>query len=211
MLEALVSMSHQEGPDNMPDDEKAFRKSFFVVTKMVKVLYEERNTRLQGESSKPPKGEGSSGGKGGNEEKPSKGNGDKPPLTSSFSSPPSSPPSSSSSTTTLSQTPPHTPKGHGKTPLLKLDIKFKFPMYNREVNAERLDKWVHQLDVYSRIQNIKDDETKVQLASLRLESAALIWWEAKTQEEKKKYGKVSASWIYFIVSLRRQFYPLYYM
>ena len=32
------------------------------MTKMVKVLYEERNTRLQGESSKPPKGEGFLGG-----------------------------------------------------------------------------------------------------------------------------------------------------
>lgn len=42
---------------------------------MVKVLYEDKNSRLQGESSKPPKGEGSLGGdngKGGN------GNGDKP-------------------------------------------------------------------------------------------------------------------------------------
>ena len=32
------------------------------MTEMVKVLYEERNNRLQGESSKPPKGEGYSGG-----------------------------------------------------------------------------------------------------------------------------------------------------
>jgi len=73
-------MSHEGEPTNMTEDEKTFKKAFFDMTKMVKVLYEERNSRLQGESSKPPKGEGSSG--GGN------GNGDKPPP---------SPPSSSSS------------------------------------------------------------------------------------------------------------------
>ena len=53
----------------MTEDEKTFINAFFDMKKMVKVLYEERNSRLQGESYKPPKGEGSSGGgngKGGN-------------------------------------------------------------------------------------------------------------------------------------------------
>lgn len=71
-VEASTSMSHEEELVNMSKDEKVFRKAFFDMTKMVKVLYEERYTRVQGESSKPPKGEGSLGG-GGN------GNGGKPP------------------------------------------------------------------------------------------------------------------------------------
>jgi hypothetical protein len=65
--------------------------------------------------------------------------------------------------------------------------------------------------VYCRIQRIKYDETKIQLASLRLESEALIGWEAKTQEDMKKHGKVLSSWNDFIVALKRQFYPLAYM
>jgi hypothetical protein len=44
---------------------------------------------------------------------------------------------------TISQPPPNSPKEHGKippqTPFLKLDIKFEFPMYNGEVNDEKLD------------------------------------------------------------------------
>ena len=91
---------------------------------MVKVLYEDKNSRLQGESSKPSKGEGSSGGKGGDDEKPSKGNGDKPSSSPPLSSPLSSPSYSSYSTTTVIQTPPHTPRVDGKATLLKLDIKF---------------------------------------------------------------------------------------
>ena len=66
-------------------------------------------------------------------------------------------------------------------------------MYNGEVNVEKLDNWIRQIEVYCRIQRIKDDETKIQLASLRLESATLIWWEAKTQEDMKKHGKVLSS------------------
>ena len=116
-------MSHEGGIENVSEDEKDFRKVFFDMTEMVKVLYEERNTRLQGESSRPPRG-------GGNE------NGDKPPS----SSPPYSPSSSSSSTTTtLTHTHQPTSKGIGKQSLLKLDIKVDLPMYNGEVNAEKIE------------------------------------------------------------------------
>ena len=55
-VETLEIMSHEGEPTNMTNDEKKFIEDFFDMTEMVKVLYEERNTRLQGESSKPPKG-----------------------------------------------------------------------------------------------------------------------------------------------------------
>ena len=41
----------------MSEDVKPFRKAIFDMEKMVKVLYEERNTKLQGENSRPPRGE----------------------------------------------------------------------------------------------------------------------------------------------------------
>ena len=84
-------------------------------------------------------------------------------------------------------------------------------MYNGEVNAEKLDNWVHQLEVYCKTQRIKDDETKIKLGSLRLESASLAWWEAKTQKDIKKRGKVVTYWNDFVDALRIQFCPLAYM
>jgi hypothetical protein len=109
---------------------------------------------------------------------------------------------------------PNSPKGHGKTPSqipsLKIDIKFELPIYNGEVNAEKLDNWIHQIEVYCRIQKIQDDETKIQLASLRLDSATLIWWESKTQEDMKKHGKILIFCNNFIVAIKKQFYPLAY-
>jgi len=89
---ALVSMSHEGGLDNILKDETSFKKEFLDMTHMVKVHYEERNSRLKGESSKPSKGKNSSGGKGGDDDKLSKGNCDEPPS--------SSPPSSSKTTLT---------------------------------------------------------------------------------------------------------------
>jgi hypothetical protein len=191
------SMAHEESHETLSSKDETFKKYFYDMTDMVKVLFEERNARLQGERSNPPKGNGDSGDKN---PKVNGRNGD---------SPPPSPPSSTSFT--ISEPPPNSPKDHGKTPLLKLDIKFEFPMYNREVNDEKLDNWIRQIEVYYMIQSIKYDETKIQLASLRLDSATLIWWEAKTQEDMKNHGKVLSSWNVFIVAIKRHFYPLAYM
>lgn len=84
-------------------------------------------------------------------------------------------------------------------------------MYNEEVDAENLDNWVCQIEVYCKIQNIDDDVTNIQLASLCMEGETLIWWEAKTQEELKKNGKIIYFWNDFMAALRRIFYPLAYM
>jgi hypothetical protein len=62
-------------------------------------------------------------------------------------------------------------------------------MYNGEVNAEKLDNWIRHIEVHCRIQRIKYDEIKIHLTSLRLASEALIWCEAKIQEDMKKHGK----------------------
>ena len=84
---------------------------------MVKVLYEERNLRIHGESSSPPIGECSPRGGG-------HGHGNKAPSTPPSSSQPYSPSSSSSSTTTTLQ-PIHThaSKETSKSPLLKIDVR----------------------------------------------------------------------------------------
>jgi hypothetical protein len=177
------SMAHEESHEHIPTEDEDLRTDFMEMREMMKFLMEERNIRLQGEGSNPSKHKGDSG------DKTPNGNG------GNGASPPPSPPSYSSSYTSSIPLP-NSPKGHGKAPsqipLLNLDIKFELPMYNG----------------YKKIQ---DDEIKIQLASLRLNSATLIWWEAKTQEDMKKHGKILTSWNDFIVAIKRQFYPLTYM
>jgi hypothetical protein len=198
------SMAHEESHEHVAAEDEDLRKAVMEMREMMKILIE-RNTRLQGEGSNPSKHKGDSG------DKTPNGNG------GNGASPPPSPPSSSSSyssSSTNSRPLPNSPKGHGKTPSqipsLKLDIKFELPIYNGEVNAEKLDNWIRQIEVYYRIQKIQDDETKIHISSLRLDSATLIWWESKTQEDMRKHGKILTSWNDFIVAIKRHFYPLSY-
>lgn len=57
-------------------------------------------------------------------------------------------------------------KDASKKPFFKLDVKFDLPMFNGEINVEKLDNWIRQIEVYRKIQQIMEDEAKVQLASL---------------------------------------------
>ena len=100
--------------------------------------------------------------------------------------PPSSPSSSSSSSS--HKTSPD--KKNKKTSLIKLDVKFDLPIYDGELNAEKIDNWTRQIDVYCRVQKRDSERRKIQLASLRLGGTALLWWEGKTQVDLKRHCKI---------------------
>jgi len=76
-------------------------------------------------------------------------------------------------------TPPSSPVHNKKSSLIKLDVKFDLPIYDGELNAEKLDNWIRQIDVYCRVQNIDSDKSKIQLASLHLGGTTLVWWKAE--------------------------------
>jgi hypothetical protein len=146
-------MTSEEG---LSQHEREFQRTFFV-----KILYDdylEWKRHVQGESSKQDKSE----------------EGEYPPL------PPSSPSSSSSSSTssnsTFARKHSHSHKHKHVMSLLKLDVKFELPVYNGEVNAEKLHNWVRQMEVYCSVQKINDEATKIKLTSLRLAGTSLIWW-----------------------------------
>jgi len=51
-------------------------------------------------------------------------------------------------------------------------------IYDGEMNPEKLQNWIKQLEVYCRIQKVVDDYTKTKLDTLRIGGTNLIWWES---------------------------------
>jgi hypothetical protein len=84
-------------------------------------------------------------------------------------------------------------------------------MFNGEANADKLNNWIRQIKVYCHVQQIEEEEAKIQLASLRLEGTTLVWWERKLQKGSKHNGKLLSSWSEFTSALKKQFYPLGYV
>ena len=132
--------THEEADPK--EEERVFRKAFIDMTEMVRVLYQERNERLEGEGSKLHKeGQGSSGGHN-DEDKSKKGNGGNGDS-GKFPSSPSYSSSSYSTSSSIHQ--PYESKNMGKSPFLKLDVKFELPIFYGEVNAEKIDNWMRKL------------------------------------------------------------------
>ena len=131
------------------------------MSEMVKVLYEdylERKRLVLGNSSK---------GKSEEEE-------DHPQIPPSPPSKPPSSPSASSSSSSKSSGKKNVHKNKHEMPLLKLDVKFELPIYDGEVNVEKLDNWIRQMEGYCSVQQIKDEATQIKLESLRLAGTTLI-------------------------------------
>ena len=95
--------------------------------------------------------------------------------------------------------------------MIKLDVKFDLPIYDGELNVEKLDNWIRQIDVYCRVQSIDSDKSKIQLASLCLGGTALVWWEGRTQADMKRHDKTIFVSSEFVSVIKKQFYPLAYM
>jgi hypothetical protein len=164
------------------------------MSEMVKVLYDhflERNKPILGEPFIKGKSEW-------------KGESSKPPP--SPPSPPSFPSSSISTSNDSSHSTTHTiqkktHKNKSDMTLLKLDVKFEFPLYDGELNAEKLDNWIRQIEVYCRINKIIDKETMIHIGSLKMGGTALVWWERRTKHDLKKFGKTLSSWLDFMSAL----------
>jgi hypothetical protein len=82
-------------------------------------------------------------------------------------------------------------------------VKFELPMYDGEVNVERLDKWIRQMEFYYIVQQIKDEATQIKLATLHLAGRTLIWWKSKLQNGTQQVGNVFPSWKYFVFAFRK--------
>ena len=137
------------------EEERNFRKSFYSMAENISQLV----IRLEKAEERNPEGQGSTHGNDGEGPPPSPSGGE-----------------GSSSPHHHNQ---RIPKDASKKPFFKLDVKFDLPMFNGESNPEKLNNWVRKIEVYCRIQQILEDELKIQLASLWLGNTTLVWWESK--------------------------------
>uniref|UniRef100_A0A6V7QVL6 Retrotransposon gag domain-containing protein n=1 Tax=Ananas comosus var. bracteatus TaxID=296719 RepID=A0A6V7QVL6_ANACO len=65
-------------------------------------------------------------------------------------------------------------------PLRKTGAKIEIPNYDGAVDAEKLDAWLDQLEMYFDLYNYSNAE-KVTFAKLKLVGYALTWWKATFQ------------------------------
>ena len=114
--------------------ETEFLEAFISMKAMMEILLDERAKRKKKEeesSSKDAEVKKEEKGKGVG------GDGDPLDTTQNFSS------------SHASQS--HNANANSNMPYFKLDVKFELPIYNGDLDAEKLDNWIKQLEVYCRV------------------------------------------------------------
>ena len=112
--------------------ETEFLEAFMSMEAMMEILLDERAERKkkeEGSSSRDAEVKPKEKGKGVG------GDGDPPYANQTFSSSHTS----------------HSNNASHNMPYFKLDVKFELPIYNGDVDAEKLDNWIKQLEVYCRV------------------------------------------------------------
>jgi hypothetical protein len=116
-----------EKEDNRDEQEKKFHMVFYCMLEMVKQMYGDYEKRMKKKGKKKES-------HGDDDASVNQGAGGDPhealssPLTSSCSSSENSHHSSH--------------KSYFKKPLLKIDVQFSLPMFNGDVNPEKIDNWI---------------------------------------------------------------------
>jgi hypothetical protein len=101
--------------------------------------------------------------------------------------------------------------GHfeGTSPF-KVQVNFDIPVFEGQIDAEALEKWLTLLEGYFSVHNFSDKE-KITFALLKALPHVKHWWETyweqSSTEESGIYG-ADPTWDFFVDAVKEQYYPV---
>jgi hypothetical protein len=97
----------------------------------------------------------------------------------------------------------------GSTPF-KVQVNFDIPIFDGQIHADALDKWLNLLEGYFSVHNFSDKE-KITFALLKALPHVKHWWETYWEKISTKesgiYG-AEPTWDFFVDAVKEQYYPI---
>ena len=98
----------------------------------------------------------------------------------------------------------------GGTSPFKVQVNFDIPVFEGQIDADALDKWLNLLEGYFSVHNFSDKE-KITFALLKALPHVKHWWETyweqSSTEESGIYG-AEPTWDFFVDAVKEQYYPV---
>jgi hypothetical protein len=98
----------------------------------------------------------------------------------------------------------------GGTSPFKIQVNFDIPIFEGQIDADALDKWLNMLEGYFSVHNFSDKK-KITFALLKALPHVKHWWETyweqSSKEESGIYG-VEPTWDFFVDAVKEQYYPV---
>jgi hypothetical protein len=98
----------------------------------------------------------------------------------------------------------------GGTSPFKVQVNFDIPVFEGQIDADALDKWLNLLEGYFSVHNFSDKE-KITFALLKALPHVKHWWETyweqSSTEDSGIYG-AEPTWDFFVDAVKEQYYPV---
>jgi hypothetical protein len=98
----------------------------------------------------------------------------------------------------------------GGTSPFKVQVNFDIPVFEGQIDAEALEKWLTLLEGYFSVHNFSDKE-KITFSLLKALPHVKHWWETyweqSSTEESGIYG-ADPTWYFFVDAVKEQYYPV---
>ena len=100
----------------------------------------------------------------------------------------------------------------GPTPF-KVQVNFDIPLFEGQIDADALEKWLHQLEGYFSVHNFSNRE-KIVFALLKAVPHVKDWWETLCEQKEEKEGNeptlfgTEPTWASFVDALKEQYFPV---
>jgi hypothetical protein len=96
----------------------------------------------------------------------------------------------------------------GGTSPFKVQVNFDIPIFEGQIDADALDKWLNLLEGYFSVHNFFDVE-KITITLLKALPNVKHWWETyweqSSTEESGIYG-AEPTWDFFVDAVKEQYY-----
>jgi hypothetical protein len=97
----------------------------------------------------------------------------------------------------------------GTTPF-KVQVNFDIPIFEGQIDADALEKWLNLLEGYFSVHNFSDREN-ITFMLLKALPHVKHWWETyceKISTEESEMFEAEPTWEYFIDVIKEQYYPV---
>jgi hypothetical protein len=98
----------------------------------------------------------------------------------------------------------------GGTSPFKVQFNFYIPIFEGQIDADALEKWLNMLEGYFFVHNFFDRE-KITFTLLKDLPHVKHWWETyweKCSIEESGIYWVEPTWDFFVDAVKEQYYPL---
>jgi hypothetical protein len=103
-----------------------------------------------------------------------------------------------------------TSSSNGGTTPFKVQINFDIPIFEGQIDADVVDKWLNLLEGYFSVHNFSNREN-ITFALLKVVPHVKDWWETfceKKETEEPSLFTVTVTWESFRDAIKEQYYPV---